>query len=137
MVSLRVKAVVKSKRDDVCAVLLESEENGKTVPFVIEETEAHAIARSLNEKAPPRPLTHNLFSIILAALGGKLTEVLISHSFTNALHASIALYNKNGLPINLDCRPSDAILLAVTEGITVNVSKQIFEKYATDKEFEL
>ena len=68
--------------------------------------------RVKNEDIPPRPLTHDLLKNTIELLGGEIQDVVIN-SLTNHTYFAMIRIQQNGELIEVDCRPSDAIALAV------------------------
>ncbi|MEO1714629.1 MAG: bifunctional nuclease family protein, partial [Bacteroidota bacterium] len=59
------------------ALILEERPSGRRLPIVIGRGEAQAIAMTLENMQPQRPLTHDLFKQTLDALQATLEEVFI------------------------------------------------------------
>lgn len=57
-------------------------------------------------------------------------EIVINKVENNTFFALIKLLNKDGVQISIDSRPSDAIALAVREGIPIFVTSEVYEKTA-------
>ena len=71
-------------------VLREQEGRHRLLPIFIGSPEASAIHYALEGVVPPRPLTHDLFVNVLAALGARLEQVVVTeireHTFFAELH---------------------------------------------------
>lgn len=94
------------------AVILGEVNGTKRLPIVIGGFEAQAIAVALENLQPKRPLTHDLFTIMLSVFNVSLREVLIYKLEDGIFYAQLVCSNADGI-INIDCRTSDAIALAI------------------------
>lgn len=89
-------------------VLLKEVEGERHLPIWIGTPEASAIAIAQQGIAPPRPLTHDLFGELLAAVGLGLTRVNITAVEDAVFYAQLVL--DDGTVIG--SRASDALALA-------------------------
>jgi len=107
-------------------VLLTDKEGKKAIPIWIGLLEANAIDKELNNIASPRPLTHDLLHSILAQANIKVKEVKIVDLKENTYYATLFLkINKEVLEV--DARPSDAIILALKSKTPILVSSKILD----------
>ena len=95
------------------ALILEETETRRRIPMIIGAAEAQAIAITMEQMKPARPLTHDLFKNTLAALEVELVEVLIHSLVDQIFHASLLLKKNDGTQLTIDSRASDAIAMAV------------------------
>ena len=72
----------------------------------------------------PRPLTHDLVANVIDQLGGDLQDIYISDLQEHTYFAKLRI-KKDGELIEIDCRPSDAIALAVTAKVPIFVSEDV------------
>lgn len=94
-------------------IILEEVEGNRRLPIVIGGFEAQAIAVALEKMKPRRPLTHDLFKQTLTELGASLQEVVIHGLIESVFHAYLLCKRTDGQLVEIDCRSSDAIALAV------------------------
>ena len=85
---------------------------GRILPIWIGPWEASAIAAHLQGVEPERPLTHDLFAVVLREAGVRLDRVLISRLAEETFHARLVLVSADAR-LEVDARPSDAIALAI------------------------
>ena len=90
-----------------------------TIPIGIPDATAIAFARE--GVATPRPLTHDLFLSALQALGVVIETVRITGLAGRTFFAELVLSGSTG-PKVLDCRPSDAIALALRQELPVPIT---------------
>lgn len=94
-------------------IVLESIGEKRKLGIIIGQPEAQSIAVRLERMALPRPLTHDTFLSTIQTLGATLKAISI-HSFTDGIfYAKLILKNNTGEEVQVDCRPSDALALAV------------------------
>jgi bifunctional DNase/RNase len=98
-------------------VIFVAERDGiRRIPIVIGPMEAMAIDRAVKGQKFSRPLTHDLFIQVIAAVGLKFTEVRIVDLKEGTFYAQIVMGKEDGSEendITVDCRPSDALALMV------------------------
>lgn len=98
----------------------------KVIPIWIGMNEANAIAMELESVCSPRPMTHDLLSSIMGNLEAVLSRVIITDIVENTYYAELHI-EKDGEERVIDCRPSDAVALALKNRSKIFVSKQVME----------
>jgi bifunctional DNase/RNase len=98
----------------------------KVIPIWIGINEANAIAQELENVCSPRPMTHDLMKNILCNLDAVLSRVIITDIIENTYYAELRIV-KGGQEKTIDCRPSDAVALALKNKSRIFVSKQVLE----------
>jgi bifunctional DNase/RNase len=98
----------------------------KVIPIWIGMSEANSIALELENIPSPRPMAHDLITCIMGNLEAVLTKVIITDIVENTYYAELYI-EKEGRIRTIDCRPSDAITLALKNGVKIYVSKQVLE----------
>jgi bifunctional DNase/RNase len=98
----------------------------KVIPIWIGMNEANAIAMELESVCSPRPMTHDLLNSILGNLDAVLSRVIITDIVENTYYAELHI-EKDGTERVIDCRPSDAVALALKNRSKIFVSKQVME----------
>jgi uncharacterized protein len=122
-----VKIIIDEKNHDQAVVLREIK-GSRQIPIVIGLVEATSIQMRISGIETPRPLTHDLLASVLQALEASCDILLIDDIVSGTFFAKLHLKNKQGLPIVVDCRPSDGIAIAVRLGIPMFVEEKIFDK---------
>lgn len=92
--------------------VLVQDANNRQVFIFIGRYEAFAISMAIEGDTPERPMTHDLFHLILNRLGAKIERIIIDDIWENTFYAKlfISMADKK---YEIDCRPSDAIALAI------------------------
>lgn len=92
-------------------------------------SEGAAIALGLAHKSFVRPLTHDLMFKIFNRAGLEVRGVFIHSLQSDTFFARLEL-SSDGEKFSFDCRPSDAMALAVRSGAPVWIERKLFEKAA-------
>jgi uncharacterized protein len=106
-------------------VLLKDMHGDDILPIVIAPLEASMIAIELEGKKPVRPLTHDLIVNLLKEFGQEVKSICIQDLRNNIYFATLNL-DSNGTCLDIDCRPSDAIAIALRTGAPIYVKKKVF-----------
>ena len=94
------------------AVVLGELDGNRRLPIVIGGFEAQAIAVAMENMAPNRPLTHDLFKNTLDNFDIDLKEIIINNLLDGIFYAKLICV-KNSEVFEIDSRTSDAIAMAV------------------------
>jgi hypothetical protein len=94
------------------------------LPIWVGATEATAIAFAQQGVIPPRPLTHDLFKIVVEELGSKIAGVNLTELKNGVFYANLLL----GDGLEISARPSDAIALAIRSGAKISASEELFDE---------
>ncbi len=105
-------------------VLLKSSEDERTLPIFIGAAEAQSIAIHVNEVNVPRPLTHDLLKNLLDFLECRLQRVEIVRIEEGTFYAELVM-ERDAEVVRLDCRPSDAIAVALRVGAPLFVAEPV------------
>lgn len=114
-------------------LILRAREMGKYLPVWIGPCEADAIATILQDIPSPRPLTHDFLCAVIEALGATVKSVIIDKLEDNAFHAKVILMTERG-ELNVDCRASDAVAVAVRVKAPVFVDNEVLDRAGIDLE---
>lgn len=91
--------------------------------------EATAIAVAIEGIAVPRPMTHDLLVNVIRRLQAELTSVVIHDLRNETFIGQIDLKSEKGV-LEIDCRPSDAVALAVRFNVPIYVTEGVLEAAA-------
>jgi bifunctional DNase/RNase len=108
-------------------VFLVDKEGKKALPIWIGLLEANAIDKELRNNASPRPMTHDLLYSILVQAHLKVKEVRIVGLKDNTYYATLFLRLNKGV-VEVDARPSDAIVIALKSKTPIYVSTKILDE---------
>ena len=79
----------------------------------------------------PRPLTHDLIDSILTGMSIRVKQVVINDVQDTTYFARLFLEQDLGDVrhiVEIDCRPSDSIILALMNNVPVYCTKEVWEK---------
>lgn len=111
-------------------IVILREVDGETVlPVWVGAMEAMAVSLVLNKESLPRPLTHDLLLMTLRALKASLTRVEITDLKEGVFFALLVLNSPEGR-VRVDCRPSDAIALAMRAEAPIMVNEEVLRRAA-------
>ena len=137
LVEVELARVVIHQKGDQQFIHLRERAGSRGFPIVIGYTEVEEINRKLCGVQAPRPLTHDLIGRVLSTLGHRLHRVVISELREGTFYAQLMLLPRDAgtggtAEKPVDCRPSDAIALAVQTGAPILVARDVFESLATE-----
>ena len=124
---MELKRIIISEVHDQQVVMLKEVEGDRSFPIVIGIFEATSIDRRVKGMPSPRPLTHDLVASVIESMGGELQDIFISELREHTYYAKLRI-RSNGELIEVDCRPSDAIALAVTAKVPIYVNEDVIEE---------
>ena len=121
-------------------VLLQAKDSNRLLPIWIGPDQAHSIATRIAGIASERPLTHDLMMGMLTKLGAEVTRIVVKELIADdagggIFHGSLYL-QLQGKEIEIDCRPSDAIALAVRCDARILVADTVLDRSAILAESE-
>jgi uncharacterized protein len=127
-VQMKVAGLVLDPNSKSPVVLLKDGQGEQTLPIWIGLLEAAAIAYALEGVEPARPLTHDLLKMLLEELGGRVPRVDIDNLEDDVFHAKIHLEVPGGAKRLVDCRPSDAVALALRVGAAIFAEERVLRR---------
>lgn len=127
MVEMSVESVRINLATGQRVVILKDGSSDRYLFIWIAPPEAAAIAMELQGTASPRPLTHDLLKAVISELGAKVTSIMISDLIDDIFYARLIL-DVGGRHVEVDCRPSDAIALAVRVKVPIYVADGVLER---------
>ena len=134
MVNVVIADVIPRERRDeegwwgpLCGVVLLDETGRRVLPIWMGQPEGVAIAIGLREFEMPRPMTHSFMAKLLAAAGAELEEVRVEELRDDTFYG-VAKLRIGEKVREVDCRPSDAITLAVQTGSPLFVAEEVMDK---------
>lgn len=115
-------------------ILLRDESGEINIPIWIGMAEATSIATALKEIPAYRPLTHDFLKTVLTLLGGRIDNVCINKVEDGTFYAETRMRGKDDTLYVIDCRPSDAIALAVRVNCPIFVTEEVAKQAAVKLE---
>jgi len=119
-------------------VLLREVDSERQLPIWIGPCEADAITIELQDVKVARPLTQDLLKNVIGELGGAVSHVLIKELNESVFHARLFIsINGQRDPREIDCRPSDAIALAVRAKVPIFIAEDVMDVAGVEPEPDL
>jgi bifunctional DNase/RNase len=135
LVEVDVESIRKSVAHGSNVVVMRVKDGAAVLPIWIGAFEAESIAMILQQRAPHRPITHDLALQMVLALGGQVRRVTISRLVDKTFYAEIELAVGESQQV-VDARPSDAIALAVRVGAPIFVARAVLDTAGAPSEDE-
>lgn len=130
-VEVQLTRIIIQDKNDYQYIHLTEKHGDRTFPIVIGLNEALEIHRKLRKVQPVRPMTHDLIGRVIENLDHSLLRIVITELKDNTFFAVLVLgKNDSEEESPVDCRPSDAIALAVQTGAPIFVSKKVLDAVA-------
>jgi bifunctional DNase/RNase len=123
-VQMELKRIIISEIHEQQVIALKEVDGDRSFPIVIGIFEATSIDRRVKGIPNPRPLTHDLVASVVEAMGGELQDIFISDLREHTYFAKLRIRHEGEL-VEVDCRPSDAIALAVTAKVPIYVAEDV------------
>lgn len=130
-VLMSLRRIIISEMHEQQFVELREVDGGRKFTIVIGVFEAASIDRRVKKIPSTRPLTHDLICNAIDELGGELRDIVISDLREGTYYAKLRV-EKAGEIIEIDCRPSDAIAVAVTGDAPIYVSEEVLDEVGSE-----
>ena len=99
--------------------------------ILIGKNEAQSIALALEGIKTPRPMTHDIILDILISSDVKLDKIEIHKFFNSTFYSRLWIKNSHIGEKYIDCRPSDAIGIALRYCSPIYVNNKVLNKIKT------
>jgi bifunctional DNase/RNase len=128
MIEVIVESVRVSLTNQHRIVVLREKDGDRHLPIWIGAFEAESITLALQEIEVARPQTHDLLKNTIQALNGRLVRIEIVSLKDDVFYGNLIIaVDVNDQFIFVDCRPSDAIALAIRCRVPIIMSSEIME----------
>ncbi len=127
MVEMTIDSIRVSLMNYQRVVILKEKGTNRYLPIWIGPAEADAIAVKLQNVELSRPLTHDLLQSVISTLGASVDYIVVSGLKEDTFYARLAL-SVDGVKLDVDSRPSDALALAVRVGAPIYAEESVLEK---------
>lgn len=106
-------------------------QGSRRLPIVIGMFEAQAIAIEIEKIIPNRPMTHDLFKSFAESFKFEIDRIVISDMKEGVFYGKIHCKNE-GLEVEIDSRPSDAIAIAVRFNAPIFCAEKVMAEAAIE-----
>jgi len=124
LVEVKIDSLRVSLTNQQRIVVLKQVDQDRYLPVWIGPYEAEAITIALQEIEVSRPQTHDLVKNIINDLEATMIHVEISELKDDIFYGTL-LISKGDKEIRIDCRPSDAIAIAVRAHVPMMASEEV------------
>ncbi len=129
MVRMEILRLILIPDVNAALIMLRDTQGHRIFPIRIGSLEANAIALGIKEVQTPRPMTHDLMKNILQEFRVEVVKVVITELKGDTFCAVMYILAE-GKELEIDCRPSDAIALAVRAKIPIYCDEKALESAA-------
>ena len=124
MIEMKVAGIALDAVTRSPIVLLKDGSDRRALPIYIGQDQAKNIISALEQQKPPRPLTHDLFVNLIEAWEMDLERIVIHSLQENTFYAVLCIQQGEAKK-EIDCRPSDAIAIAIRTGSPIWVMEEV------------
>lgn len=128
MIEMRVSSILFEPKDQSHLLCLVDLDQKVLLPIAIGPFEARAISAKLLNERLPRPITYDLLKYILDSLDAKVLRVVVSDLREGTFYAQVIIESSDGIVMEIDSRPSDAIALSLRVGAPIYVDESVLEE---------
>ena len=132
-IQMELRRIIISELDPHQIVILKEVEGERQFPIVIGVFEATSIDRRVKGEKAERPLTHDLVIAIVEQMGGEIQDIVISDLKEHTYFAKLRI-RKDGELTEVDCRPSDALAVAVINRVPIYVEEGVLGEALEEEE---
>lgn len=115
-------------------VVMKEREGARSLPIWIGMPEANAIAVTLTQWKVERPLTADLLTSTITALGGEVERVVITRCENGCFFAEVHVRRDGTALAPMDARPSDALGIAVRVQAPIFVAATVMDAFGSELE---
>ena len=101
--------------------------------IIVGNTEAQSIALALEGIETPRPMTHDIILDILSSGDLKVDKIEISNFMKGTFYATLYIKGFHCGLKKIDCRPSDAIAIAIKYCYPIYIKKRVIDRIKPNK----
>lgn len=131
-IQMELRRIIMSQTDDKQVIVLRETEGERSFPIMIGLFEATSIYRRVKGVPSPRPLTHDLVNSLVDQLGAEVQDIIINELRDDTYFAKLRVRHEGEL-IEIDCRPSDAVAIAVNANVPIYVNEEVLGEAAEEE----
>lgn len=136
MVEVIIDSVRVSLTNQQRIIVLRQVDDERYLPIWIGPYEAEAITVALQNIEVSRPQTHDLLMNVISRMGGRLVRVEVVALRDDVFYGSLVVDFNDAL-VSIDCRPSDALALAVRARVPVLVAQDVMRNAGVAPEVDM
>ncbi|MBN1760870.1 MAG: bifunctional nuclease family protein [Chitinispirillaceae bacterium] len=132
MIQMEITSFALDTGRNTPVIILKEKSGERTLPVPVGPLEAGAIAIQSLDVTPEKPLSIDLAKLIMEQLGGRLRHVVIHDIVDQSLLARLNIVSEKGTAV-IECRPSDAIAMAMRCDAPLFVEEMLLNRDADGK----
>lgn len=136
MVEMELREIQISEAGNHQIIILGEKEGARLFPIYIGFFEAAAMDQAVHGIRTPRPMTHDLIYNIVEGLECRLKRILVDQLLDDTFHGKLVVETPDGREVQIDSRPSDAIVLACKRGLPIFVAQDVLDQVVSHQEEE-
>ncbi|MDR3764747.1 MAG: bifunctional nuclease family protein [Acidobacteriota bacterium] len=125
-IEMRIRGLMLDPTTNMPIIVLKDVNSDAVLPIWVGVFEANAIALEIEKVSPPRPMTHDLLKNAITGLGATVERVVVTALHNDTFYAAVWA-QRDGQPIMIDARPSDAIALAMRTDAPIFVEEDVLQ----------
>lgn len=125
-VEMKIRGLMMDPTTNLPIVVLKDVNGGAVLPIWVGVYEANAIALEIEKVATARPMTHDLIRNLLFGLEVGVKKVVVCDLKEDTYYATIWI-ERDGKPIAVDARPSDALAIALRLDCPIYVDETVLK----------
>ena len=126
-IAIKVNCILNWNNEYARMLVMQTLDDKTSFPIIIAGNEAAGLLKELEKMEVKRPQTHDLFFSMIQTFDISVTEVYI-HELTEGIFYTKLICSMNGEIVELDARPSDAVILATKAKAPIFVEDTILDK---------
>jgi bifunctional DNase/RNase len=126
-IAIKVNCILNWNNEYARMLVMQTYDNKTSFPIIIAGNEAANLLKELEKVEIKRPQTHDLFFAAIQAFHIEVKEVYIHKLIEGIFYTKLICQIENNI-VELDARPSDAIILAIKANAPMFVEDDILEK---------
>lgn len=123
-IEMKIRGLMVDPSTNAPIVILKDVQGDTVLPIWVGLYEANAIALEVEKATTPRPMTHDLLKNLMHGLNANLQRVVVTELKNDTFYAVLWL-EQEGETVTIDCRPSDALALALRADCPIFVDEDV------------
>ena len=123
-IEMKIRGLMVDPSTNAPIVILKDVQSDTVLPIWVGLYEANAIALEVEKATTPRPMTHDLLKNLVHGLNATVQRVVVTELKNDTFYAVLWL-EQDGEPVTIDCRPSDALALALRTDCPIYVDEDV------------
>jgi bifunctional DNase/RNase len=123
-IEMKIRGLMVDPSTNAPIVILKDLKGDMVLPIWVGLYEANAIALEVEKATTPRPMTHDLLKNVVNGLNATVQRVVVTELKDDTFYAVLWL-EQDGEAVTIDCRPSDALALALRTDCPIYVNEDV------------